>query len=183
MEEYHTSGSEWKKITFTPSRRWLENPWRKLRLEIQTQKLPEDSKPFLQINLKRKERRLRKRHASQVSTTTTTGDCQPTQTLCCKHNKVLNLQAQFPWIYLPQSYDAFNCMGKCVISHRNNNTWSFLMQSGSSVRSPCCAPTAFEPMSILYYDDRNGTNTGNSLNLPIVHKLVHDFKVKSCGCL
>ena len=83
------------------------------------------------------------------------------------------------WIVAPRGYDAFFCYGDCSLSViRNGNTTNHAtMQSLSNgihpdiVPSPCCVPTEFSPITMIY-KDRNTS----------VLKIYDEMIVKSCSC-
>lgn len=186
MDRHYDNASEWKKLVFTPSKLWLQNPWRKLRIEIKGVETSVGDKPVLQLNLKRREKRLKKRHSMLSPTATTTDDCHPTKkSLCCRHLRDVPLQQIYSWVIIPVTYRAYTCSGRCVVKHRNNNTWSYFSQVSKPTREPCCVPTDFEPMTVLYFDSTI-PKSKKKKNVPVVQPIkkmtIKNAIVKSCGC-
>ena len=180
------NASEWKKLVFTPNKLWLQNPWRKMRIEVNGLKRPVVHKPILQLDLKQKEKRLKKRHSVQTtySPATATADCHPNQnTRCCRHHRTISLKKHYPWVIWPQTYRAYTCAGDCnLLNYRKNSTWSLLAHLMSPQREPCCSPTAFESLTVLSSPSTRTSKTSNS-QLPVLKRtIIKDLVVKSCGC-
>ena len=187
MDTHYDKTSTWKKIIFTPNALWLKNPWRKLRIEVKGLESPAVHKPLLQLNLKPKEKRLKKRHvAPTYLPATATDDCTKTptgQNLCCKHSRDIPISSHYSWIIVPSTYRAYTCAGNCPIKHRNNNTWAYLAQSTSPNREPCCVPTGFGSLSVLMVDPYSKNVPQNSKVPPsIIKKDLENLVVTSCGC-
>jgi hypothetical protein len=184
MGKYEKDALEWKKITFTPNKLWLENPLRKLRIEVKGLKESVSNKPMLQVDFKQKKKRLTKRHAVQTTYTpaTATVDCPPNKkNLCCRHNRVIQLKKHYDWILYPKSYRAYTCAGDCnLLSYRKNSTWSLLAHAMNPQRTPCCIPTAFESLSVIA---RASSSSSTKIKFANVKKVtLKDVVVKSCGC-
>lgn len=84
------------------------------------------------------------------------------------------------WIVSPVGYNAYLCYGQCSLSFvRNSNTTTnhATTQSLSNgihpdiVPPPCCVPTEFSPMAMIYRD-------GSASVLKIYDQMI----VTSCGC-
>lgn len=167
---------EWMKLAFTPSKLWLENPRRKLRIEISGIESSHGGRPLLQLNLKREEKRLKRRHATSFYKGAATTDClQKRPGLCCKYRRNIPIGRFIPWIAVPRVLRAFTCAGDCIVNHRSNITWTLIGQIGRApIRKPCCVPTAFDPITVLLI---------NKPNTPIKKTVINDLLVRSCGCL
>ncbi|KAK7073083.1 hypothetical protein SK128_016553 [Halocaridina rubra] len=85
------------------------------------------------------------------------------------------------WIVSPSSYNAFQCLGECSypldqnLNPTNHATvQSIINHSGSfpRVQRPCCVPSAYSNLSLLYYDAE-----GN-----VVLKQYDQMIATECGC-
>ena len=174
-DKYQDNVSNWKKITFVPSQAWLQNPLRKIRIEIQGVETPIVQRPLLQINVQRKKKHMKKRNArnSPGFPSTATSDCNPKdKTLCCRHTRTIPYRTLAPFVVAGgRNYRTNTCAGRCDPYHRNNNTWTFVSSVVQPIRSPCCVPTSFQPINVLV-----------NVNGIIKRLLLKDFKVKTCGC-
>ena len=162
---------KWRKLIFQPSEIWRDHPWRKMRIELEGVKPPVVEKPFLQLSLKKKSKRIQKR--SQSSDTTTL-DCLPNdKSLCCKHKRTIQIAKVLTWVVYPKVYEAFTCSGTCTPLHRNNNTWTHVSQRANPPRAPCCVPTAFSGINVMTLS-KDGTG--------FEKRFIKDIQVSKCGC-
>lgn len=84
------------------------------------------------------------------------------------------------WVVAPEGYTAHYCHGECnfPLLHNMNATNHALMQSLVHIidpyrfPKPCCAPTLFNNMTLLYFLDEEN----------VTLQKYTDLLVKSCGC-
>ncbi|XP_044253995.1 bone morphogenetic protein 7-like [Tribolium madens] len=94
---------------------------------------------------------------------------------CRRHDLYIDFQ-KLNWtkfIISPGGYNAYNCHGTCYRTEQLPNhkkTTSFFPELGR--KTPCCAPTRYTPLAIMFYD-RNGN---------IVMKFYPEMVVSACGC-
>ncbi|XP_063361797.1 bone morphogenetic protein 2-like [Cydia amplana] len=74
-------------------------------------------------------------------------------------------------------YDAGYCSGECLPQNLPNTTGHAIIQTlkrkiQDAVPRPCCVPTEFEPIALLYISEERD----------VVIRNFSDMKVKSCGC-
>lgn len=92
--------------------------------------------------------------------------------------KSLNWQ---DWVVAPDGYTAHYCYGECnfpLMSHMNATNHAILQSlvhilDPYRFPKPCCAPTLFNNMSLLYFLDEEH----------VTLQKYTDLLVKSCGCL
>ncbi|KAI8797543.1 bone morphogenetic protein 2, partial [Biomphalaria glabrata] len=85
------------------------------------------------------------------------------------------------WIISPNSYNAYQCKGKCPFplgqsqKPTNHATVQSIVHALSVVKdvdTPCCVPNKLYSISLLYFDD----------NENVILKQYDDMVVASCGC-
>lgn len=103
------------------------------------------------------------------------------------------------WIFSPVGYDVNFCAGICpypMADHMNATNHAVFQQfahrTKRKVPPPCCVPTEFVPLNVLYIEDRilelAGTNsteekTRDATDRDVVKlKFYSDMTVTSCGC-
>jgi len=114
-------------------------------------------------------------------------ECSPRVKQCCKHRFFISFQdlGWEDWIIAPRGYYANYCRGSCGGAHRTPDTFlnyhTHVMeeyrrtaagQMELSGLTPCCAPTKFSSMSLIYF--------GPDLN--IIKKDLPKMIVEECGC-
>ncbi|XP_055870908.1 bone morphogenetic protein 7-like [Biomphalaria glabrata] len=85
------------------------------------------------------------------------------------------------FLIAPEGYSAFFCDGDCSFPlgiHMNATNHAIVqtlvhLMTPSEAPKPCCAPTKFGPITLLYYDDSSS----------VILKRFKDMIVKACGCL
>jgi len=102
---------------------------------------------------------------------------------CQRHNLYINFRDigfDSEFLIAPEGYSAFYCAGDCsfplgihmnATNHAIVQTLVHLMEP-YQVPKPCCAPTKFGTITLLYYDD----------NSSVVLKRFREMIVKACGC-
>lgn len=85
------------------------------------------------------------------------------------------------WIVAPEGYNAFQCIGKCRFPLGQNlnptnhaTVQSIMHRAGTfpSVAEPCCVPSAYANLSLLFYDAEEN----------VVLKQYDKMVALQCGC-
>lgn len=110
-------------------------------------------------------------------------NCSPEMKECCRDELFIDFQdiGWGDWILHPSGYHAYFCRGSCTSvasltlsgSHYNNviRKWNLVHHEKEIV--PCCSPTQFSPMQLLYIDS----------NSTIKQKTLPNMVVEACGCM
>ncbi|KAH9513721.1 Bone morphogenetic protein 7 [Bulinus truncatus] len=85
------------------------------------------------------------------------------------------------FLIAPEGYSAFFCDGDCSFPlgiHMNATNHAIVqtlvhLMTPNEAPKPCCAPTKFGPITLLYYDASSS----------VILKRFKDMIVKACGCL
>ena len=113
---------------------------------------------------------------------------------CCRQHMKVNLQnfEGLNFILEPKEFDAYYCVGRCPARYLPRNDHTLLQSlihiqsrhggnnnnnvpgSGSLVKRPCCNPSEFESIDILYLDENDPTK------LEVKHW--KDIIVSECAC-
>ncbi|KOB68104.1 Dawdle [Operophtera brumata] len=99
-------------------------------------------------------------------------DCAATTTQCCREPLFVSFKelGWDDWIIRPEGYHAYFCKGNCApISAK----YFYTVSDRKAEFKPCCAPTTFSSLQLLYLDS---TNTVTQKTLP-------NMVVESCGCM
>ncbi|CAL8138036.1 unnamed protein product [Orchesella dallaii] len=114
-------------------------------------------------------------------------ECSPRVKHCCKQRFYISFKDLDwdDWIIAPRGYYANYCRGSCGGPHRTPDTFlnyhTHVLeeyrrtpegQANLSGITPCCAPTKFAPMSLIYF--------GPDLN--IIKRDLPKMIVEECGC-
>jgi len=114
-------------------------------------------------------------------------ECSDRVKQCCKQRFFISFRelGWDDWIIAPRGYYANYCRGHCGGLHRTPDTFlnyhthvieeyrkTFANQRNISDITPCCAPTKFAPMSLIYF--------GPDLN--IIKRDLPKMIVEECGC-
>ncbi|GFR94093.1 bone morphogenetic protein 7 [Elysia marginata] len=102
---------------------------------------------------------------------------------CQKHNLYINFRDigfDHKFLIAPDGYKAFYCAGDCSFPlgiHMNATNHAIVQTlvhliNPDDVPNPCCAPTKFGPITLLYYDD----------NTSVVLQRFRNMIVRACGC-
>lgn len=102
---------------------------------------------------------------------------------CQKHNLYINFRDigfDHKFLIAPDGYKAFYCGGDCSFPlgiHMNATNHAIVQTlvhliNPDDVPNPCCAPTKFRPITLLYYDD----------NTSVVLQRFRNMIVHACGC-
>ncbi|GFO38452.1 bone morphogenetic protein 7 [Plakobranchus ocellatus] len=102
---------------------------------------------------------------------------------CQKHNLYINFRDigfDSKFLIAPEGYSAFYCAGDCSFPlgiHMNATNHAIVqtlvhLMTPEQVPKPCCAPTKFGPITLLYYDD----------NTSVVLQRFRNMIVRACGC-
>ncbi|KAF9823496.1 hypothetical protein SFRURICE_011349 [Spodoptera frugiperda] len=111
-------------------------------------------------------------------------ECGATTSECCREPLYVSFKelGWDDWIIKPDGYHAYFCKGSCSAISALANTDSYhhnvLRKLYSTTNrkaefKPCCAPTTFSSLQLLYMDS---TNTVTQKTLP-------NMVVESCGCI
>ncbi|XP_059171067.1 bone morphogenetic protein 7-like isoform X2 [Physella acuta] len=103
---------------------------------------------------------------------------------CQRHNLYINFREigfDNEFLIAPDGYSAFFCEGDCSFPlgiHMNATNHAIVqtlvhLMTPLEAPKPCCAPTKFGPITLLYYD----------ANSSVVLKRFKEMIVKACGCL
>ncbi|XP_059470712.1 inhibin beta A chain [Neocloeon triangulifer] len=141
--------------------------------------LREDQLPFLVIST---------RSLSAPQRVRRSINCTPGIKECCRENLRINFDeiGWGNWILQPKGYDAFFCRGSCTNGAAIAQSGSFytsiiqkylslgLARTKNKVDlTPCCTPTKFSSLQLLYVDSNN----------VVMQKTLPNMVVDSCGCL
>ena len=110
-------------------------------------------------------------------------DCSPTTRACCKQRFFVSFRSLGwdDWIIAPSGYYANYCRGDCGGPHRTPDTFlnyhthvleEFRRMDSFPDLQPCCAPTKFSSMSLIYF--------GPDMN--IIKRDLPKMVVDECGC-
>jgi len=114
-------------------------------------------------------------------------ECSPRVKHCCKQRFYISFRdlGWDDWIIAPKGYYANYCRGHCGGPHRTPDTFlnyhthvleeyrrTSEGQANLDGITPCCAPTKFAPMSLIYF--------GPDLN--IIKRDLPKMIVEECGC-
>ena len=110
-------------------------------------------------------------------------DCSPTTRACCKQRFFVSFRdlGWDDWIIAPSGYYANYCRGDCGGPHRTPDTFlnyhthvleEFRKLETAPDLQPCCAPTKFSSMSLIYF--------GPDMN--IIKRDLPKMVVDQCGC-
>ncbi|KYB27762.1 derriere protein [Tribolium castaneum] len=94
---------------------------------------------------------------------------------CRRHDLYVDFQ-KLNWmkfIISPAGYNAYNCHGTCYQTHHlpnHHKTTNFFPELGR--KSPCCGPTKYAPLPIMFYD-----RFGN-----VMIKFYDEMVISACGC-
>lgn len=115
-------------------------------------------------------------------------NCLPEMKECCRDELYINFEDMgwSDWILHPSGYNAYFCRGSCSSaasltasgSAYNNVIRRLLARRGNTVHRkseivPCCSPTQFSPIQLLYVDSNN----------TITQKTLPNMVVEACGCM
>ncbi|XP_076303523.1 activin beta chain dawdle [Lasioglossum baleicum] len=115
-------------------------------------------------------------------------NCLPEMKECCRDELYINFEDMgwSDWILHPSGYHAYFCRGSCSSaasltasgSAYNNVIRRLLARRGNTVHRkseivPCCSPTQFSPIQLLYVDSNN----------TITQKTLPNMVVEACGCM
>ena len=141
---------------------------------IQSAEASQQQRPFLVVHTdSTSSRRLRRRAL----------DCSPTTRACCKQRFFVSFRALGwdDWIIAPSGYYANYCRGDCGGPHRTPDTFlnyhthvleEFRRMDSFPDPQPCCAPTKFSSMSLIYF----------GLDMNIIKRDLPKMVVDECGC-
>lgn len=101
---------------------------------------------------------------------------------CRRHTMTISLKALNwqDWVVAPERYTAHYCSGECnfpLLRHMNVTNHAIVQSLVHIIDpyrfpKPCCAPTLFNDMSLLYFLDEEH----------VTLQKFSDLLVKSCGC-
>nr|XP_022908098.1 growth/differentiation factor 8 [Onthophagus taurus] len=141
-----------------------------------------DRKPFIVIYTHNQERV--KQHNRNKRQT----DCGPNSNECCREHLYISFAdiGWNDWILHPPGYNAYYCKGSCetaasltLAGSDHNHILNRIMLGKQHKKTtklelkPCCAPTHYKPLQLLYMND----------NKTITTKILPKMIVDSCGCM
>ncbi|XP_045779640.1 inhibin beta B chain [Maniola jurtina] len=177
-------GEGWVRVELAWAVRvWLEGRerWHTLHVACRTCQLRraplsfhEKHRPFLVLYTKYAGKRRRGR----------TLECGASTSECCREPLYVSFQelGWDDWIIQPSGYHAYFCKGTCApISavsqadsyHHNIIRKYFYTVERRAEFHPCCAPTTFSSLQLLYMDSNN----------TVTQKTLPNMVVESCGCM
>ncbi|KAK3874326.1 hypothetical protein Pcinc_020714, partial [Petrolisthes cinctipes] len=105
---------------------------------------------------------------------------------CCRESVDVNVSdlGWDNWFIQPQAFTFYYCRGTCnaafnlarTLDYTSTKEALMLQSSWQAVRTdlmPCCAPTSYSSMSVIYRHTRNNT---------LLHTTIDNLLVQSCGC-
>ncbi|XP_068624778.1 inhibin beta B chain [Battus philenor] len=179
-------GEGWVRVELAWAVRvWLEGRERLHTLHVacrtcQLRRAPlsfhEKHRPFLVLYTKYAGKRRRGR----------TLECGATTSECCREPLYVSFKdlGWDDWIIRPSGYHAYFCKGTCAPisavsqadSYHHNIIRKYFYSVSNEKRAefkPCCAPTTFSSLQLLYMDSNN----------TVTQKTLPNMVVESCGCM
>ncbi|XP_013168671.1 PREDICTED: inhibin beta B chain [Papilio xuthus] len=179
-------GEGWVRVELAWAVRvWLEGMERLHTLHVacrtcQLRRAPlsfhEKHRPFLVLYTKYAGKRRRGR----------TLECGATTSECCREPLYVSFRelGWDDWIIRPAGYHAYFCKGSCApisaVSQADSYHHNIIRKYFYSVSNerkaefkPCCAPTTFSSLQLLYMDSNN----------TVTQKTLPNMVVESCGCM
>ena len=108
-----------------------------------------------------------KRYANNV--------CSETERIdgCCRYPlRVDFIQFGWDWVIAPTGYQANYCSGECRYRHLDNNPQAYLLQQVPDDTGPCCTPSKYYPLAMLYFDHQH----------TVLYTFMQKMIVDRCGC-
>lgn len=92
---------------------------------------------------------------------------------CCRYPlRVDFVQFGWDWVIAPTGYMANYCSGECRYRHMENNPQAYLIQQTPDGSGPCCTPSKFFPLAMLYFDHAH----------TVLYTYMQKMIVERCGC-
>ncbi|XP_063630167.1 inhibin beta B chain [Cydia splendana] len=177
------TGEGWVRVELAWAVRvWLEERERLHTLHVacrtcQLRRSPlsfhEKRRPFLVLYTKYAGKRRRNRAL----------ECGSGTTDCCREPLYVDFKTigWADWIIKPAGYHAYFCKGNCAPisavtqtgSYHNNIIRKYFYTVGKPEFKPCCAPTTFSSLQLLYMDSNN----------TVTQKTLPNMVVETCGCM
>ncbi|VVD05985.1 unnamed protein product [Leptidea sinapis] len=172
-------GEGWVRVELAWAVRvWLEGRERLHTLHLRRAPLSfhEKHRPFLVLYTKYAGKRRRGR----------TLECGATTSECCREPLYVSFRelGWDDWIIRPTGYHAYFCKGTCLPisgvtkadSYHHNIIRKYFYAISNDRKAefkPCCAPTTFSSLQLLYMDSNN----------TVTQKTLPNMVVESCGCM
>ncbi|XP_013196577.2 inhibin beta B chain [Amyelois transitella] len=113
-------------------------------------------------------------------------DCSPNTSECCREPLYVSFKelGWDDWIIRPAGYHAYFCKGTCApisevtkaesYHHNIIRKYFYTISNKKKIQfNPCCAPTTFSSLQLLYVDSNN----------TVTQKTLPNMVVESCGCM
>lgn len=95
------------------------------------------------------------------------------QEACCRYPlRVDFVQFGWDWVIAPTGYMANFCSGECKFRHMENNPQAYLIQQTPDGNGPCCTPSKYMPLAMLYFDHAQ----------TVLYTHMQKMIVLRCGC-
>lgn len=92
---------------------------------------------------------------------------------CCRYPlRVDFVQFGWDWVIAPTGYMANFCSGECKYRHMENNPQAYLIQQTPDENGPCCTPSKYFPLAMLYFDHQHN----------VLYTHMQKMIVVRCGC-
>lgn len=92
---------------------------------------------------------------------------------CCRYPlRVDFVNFGWDWVIAPTGYEANYCSGECQHRHLDNTPAAYLLQQTSSDNGPCCTPSKYYPLAMLYFDHQH----------TVLYTFMQKMIVDRCGC-
>lgn len=92
---------------------------------------------------------------------------------CCRYPLTVDfVEFGWDWVIAPTGYGANYCSGECRYRHVDSNPQAYLMQHVPEDSGPCCTPSKFYPLAMLYFDHAHN----------VLYTFMQKMIVDRCGC-